>query len=122
VSANSYSYTVGFDERWLQPNGIVPVDPVTTGVLLREIIRMREQLRLNGPNGEGYPGIAHDFETLRLAASKLRDGFTYDPGHSDLDNEQPVWVRCSLGDWRRLDAALNATVDSSNPQTGGKDA
>jgi hypothetical protein len=44
------SYTVGFDERWLQPNGIVPVDPVTTGVLLREIIRMREQLRLNGPN------------------------------------------------------------------------
>ena len=28
-------------------------------------------------------------------------GFTYDPGHSDLDNEQPIHVRMTLGDYRR---------------------
>ena len=27
-------------------------------------------------------------------------GFDYDPGHSDLDNEQPIHVRMSLGEWR----------------------
>jgi hypothetical protein len=28
-------------------------------------------------------------------------GFTYDPGCSDLDNEQPITVRMTLGDYRR---------------------
>jgi sigma54-dependent transcription regulator len=28
-------------------------------------------------------------------------GFTYDPGHSDLDNEQPITVSMTLGDYRR---------------------
>ena len=28
-------------------------------------------------------------------------GFTYDPGHSDLDDEQPINVRMTLGDWRK---------------------
>lgn len=28
-------------------------------------------------------------------------GFEYDPGCSDLDNEQPISVRMSLGDYRR---------------------
>jgi hypothetical protein len=27
-------------------------------------------------------------------------GFTYDPGHSDLDDEQPIHVRMTLGDYR----------------------
>jgi hypothetical protein len=27
-------------------------------------------------------------------------GFTYDPGHSDLDDEQSVSVRMTLGDYR----------------------
>lgn len=27
-------------------------------------------------------------------------GFTYDPGHSDLDNEQPITVQMTLGDYR----------------------
>ncbi len=29
------------------------------------------------------------------------DGFTCDPGHSDLDDEQPISVRMTLGDYRR---------------------
>jgi len=28
-------------------------------------------------------------------------GFSYDPGSSDLDDEQPIWVRMHLGDYRR---------------------
>ena len=29
------------------------------------------------------------------------DGMTYDPGHSDLDDEQPIHVSMTLGDYRR---------------------
>lgn len=35
-------------------------------------------------------------------ALAIRDGFIYDPGHSDLDDEQPISVRMSLGDYRRV--------------------
>jgi hypothetical protein len=28
-------------------------------------------------------------------------GFTYDPGHSDLDDEQHITVRMTLGEYRR---------------------
>lgn len=35
---------VGFDERWLQPGGIVPVDEQTTWELVREIQRLRSLL------------------------------------------------------------------------------
>lgn len=28
-------------------------------------------------------------------------GFDYDPGHSDLDDEQPIHVRMTLGDYRK---------------------
>ncbi len=34
-------------------------------------------------------------------------GFTYDPGHSDLDNEQPIQVRMTLGDYRRVTNLLH---------------
>ena len=33
-----------FDERWLQPGGVVPVDMPTTGALVREIQRLRAML------------------------------------------------------------------------------
>lgn len=29
------------------------------------------------------------------------DGMKYTPGHSDLDDEQPISVRMSLGDYRK---------------------
>lgn len=44
-------------------------------------------------------------DLIKIAA-KFRDGFTYDPGHSDLDNEQPIHVRVTLGDWRALSYVL----------------
>lgn len=41
------------------------------------------------------------------AARRFRDAFTYDPGHSDLDDEQPISISVTLGDWRKLDLALS---------------
>jgi hypothetical protein len=31
----------------------------------------------------------------------VASGYTYDPGSSDLDDEQPIHVRMTLGDYRR---------------------
>lgn len=44
---------------------------------------------------------------IATAAAKFRDAFTYDPGHSDLDDEQPIHVTVTLGDWRKLNFLLN---------------
>ena len=43
---------------------------------------------------------------IAKAAQPFRDAFDYDPGHSDLDDEQPITITVTLGDWRRLDFAL----------------
>ena len=48
---------------------------------------------------------------LRRAATPFRDAFDYNPGHSDLDREQPITITVTLGDWRRLDWALNSRDD-----------
>jgi hypothetical protein len=53
---------------------------------------------------------------LAKAAAVFRDAFTYDPGHSDLDNEQPITIRVTLGDWRKLDYALNAQDGPNDEQ------
>ena len=45
--------------------------------------------------------------TLYGAARKFRDAFHCDPGHSDLDREQPIHITVTLGDWRDLNYALN---------------
>lgn len=45
-------------------------------------------------------------DALVKAASAIRDAFNYDPGHSDLDNEQPIHISTTLGAWRRLNHAL----------------
>lgn len=44
--------------------------------------------------------------TLGKAAGPVIAGFTYDPGTSDLDDEQPIIVRMTLGEYRRLRALL----------------
>jgi hypothetical protein len=35
------------------------------------------------------------------AIKAIVDGYDYNPGDSDLDNEQPIHVRMTLGDYRR---------------------
>lgn len=40
------------------------------------------------------------------AAKRIRDAFDYDPGHSDLDDEQPIAIHVTLGDWRALNMTL----------------
>jgi len=49
---------------------------------------------------------------LILAAMTLRDRFAYNPGHSDLDDNQPIRVHAQLGDWRRLDRAVRRWLPS----------
>jgi hypothetical protein len=36
----------------------------------------------------------------------IKAGFDCDPGHSDLDDEQPITVRMTLGDYRRAERLL----------------
>jgi hypothetical protein len=48
-----------------------------------------------------------DNELLVSVATRIRDAFRYDPGHSDLDNEQPIHISVTLRDWRELNYALN---------------
>lgn len=43
---------------------------------------------------------------LIKAATAIRDAFNYNPGHSDLYNEQPIHISVTLGEWRRLNLAL----------------
>ncbi len=50
-------------------------------------------------------------QRLIKAAREVRDGFTYDPGHSDLDNEQPIHVSITLGAWRQINFALHVLED-----------
>ena len=45
-------------------------------------------------------------QLLAEALIPLLKGFTYDPGHSDLDNEQPITLHVTLGDFRRAERAL----------------
>ena len=63
---------------------------------------------------------ARDLIGLVKAARPFVEGFTYDPGHSDLDNEQPIHVQVTLGDWRRLNYFLSglssAALDASKEQ------
>ncbi len=48
---------------------------------------------------------------LLKALKPFLDGFEYDPGQSDLDNEQPIHIRVTLGDWRRARFLVTATND-----------
>jgi hypothetical protein len=91
--------------------------------LCQAVMEMDEQLRRHGPNGGGFAAIGHNLVTLRKYAGKVRDAFHYDPGHSDLDREQPITIHTTLGAWRDLNYALNATSSpTSDPQNGDKDA
>lgn len=53
-------------------------------------------------------------QQLRVLADNVQplldavvDGYSYDPGSSDLDNEQPIHVRMTLGDYRRASNLLH---------------
>jgi hypothetical protein len=45
---------------------------------------------------------------LLTVARRIRDAFNYNPGHSDLDREQPIHIRVTLGDWRDLNYLVTA--------------
>lgn len=72
---------------------------------------MMDDLSVYLPDLAGKVHIsAGEFEKIRaalLAVKPFVDGFTYNPGHSDLDNEQPIHITVTLGDWRKLNWALS---------------
>jgi len=37
---------------------------------------------------------------------KVQAGFQADPGHSDLDNSQPIYIRLELGNYREINQLL----------------
>jgi len=49
---------------------------------------------------------------LLKTARVIRDAFHYDPGHSDLDREQPIHITTTLGAWRDLNYIVTA-IDNS---------
>ncbi len=55
-----------------------------------------------GANAEFIVQACNSFDELLAALKLTLSGFTYDPGHSDLDDEQPISVRMTLGDWLKM--------------------
>ena len=50
--------------------------------------------------------LDYALKALRSLCVAIKIGFDEDPGHSDLDNEQPINVRMTLGDYRRAKRLL----------------
>lgn len=50
--------------------------------------------------------------SLKQALLAVVNGYDYNPGCSDLDDEQPIHVRMTLGDYRRI----AAEADIYSPQ------
>lgn len=48
--------------------------------------------------------LANNVQPLLIA---FVDGYSYDPGDSDLDNEQTIHVRMTLGDYRKASQLLH---------------
>jgi hypothetical protein len=48
-------------------------------------------------------------DRLLEAATPIVEAFHYDPGHSDLDNEQPIHISTTLGAWRKLNYAVRSS-------------
>jgi hypothetical protein len=44
---------------------------------------------------------SRELAVLLSLAGVIREGYDYDPGSSDLDDEQPIHVRMTLGDYRK---------------------
>jgi len=51
--------------------------------------------------------VKHQRDALQRVANAVVRGFEYDPGHPDLDNEQPIHVSMTLGDYRRARRLLH---------------
>lgn len=50
--------------------------------------------------------VKADRDALLIGACLVLAGYDYNPGDSDLDDEQPIHVRMSLGDYRKLKRAV----------------
>ena len=51
---------------------------------------------------------------LHLLRTAL-DGYDYNPGDSDLDNEQPIYVRMTLKEYRALRSLMRDVEDAHDP-------
>lgn len=60
--------------------------------------RQVERRKLVSDHLDRYHGARLLLEALKVCAA----GFAPDPGTSDLGNEQPIYLRITLGDYRRM--------------------
>jgi hypothetical protein len=67
------------------------------------------------------PRPARPAHTYDIATVTAMAAYELDPGHSDLDSEQPMsvkvgdqWVRCTLGDIRMAKRLARASVEAGN--------
>jgi hypothetical protein len=99
MTTNSYSYTAKV------PCGLCGAPTAMTGT--KRCDRCWElERRIQDAPALAAQILARPSGSLAKAAAKIRDAFTYDPGHSDLDDEQPIHITVTLGDWRNLNHAL----------------
>lgn len=50
--------------------------------------------------------LTADRDALLIGACVVIAGYDYNPGDSDLDDEQPIHVRMTLGDYRKIKRAV----------------
>jgi hypothetical protein len=75
---------------------------------------LKDAREISSKYEDRYWQCKQELEALAAASKVFRHAFTYDPGHSDLDNEQPIHITVTLGDWRRLDWALRPQSEPSD--------
>lgn len=62
-------------------------------------------------------------ETIISVLQAIKTGYDYNPGDSDLDNEQPIHVSMTLGDYRKAWRLLHSiSVAPATPQAAERGA
>ena len=81
---------------WLKQNGQFPE---TLRYCEHALKLLNAEASTDPASGGGQRTQRHD--ALNMIAVAVVVGYDYSPGDSDLDDEQPIHVRMTLGDWRR---------------------
>lgn len=88
-----------FDERWLQPGGIVPVDVETTALLIEEVRKWRNKFYGEAwTPPEGYK-LVPKCATLAMHNAAAYSGFYKDPKVERCPHTGALSVTARCPDW-----------------------